>query len=77
MPALPEPAQRLPLKAWGAYLLKAVVLVGVVCLVGHFAPSMPAPLVAVLWAVLSAVAAIGLAYPLRHAQGSQAKPLHS
>lgn len=63
MPALPEPAQRLPLKAWGAYLLKAVVLVGVVCLVGHFAPSMPAPLVAVLWAVLSAVAAIGLAYP--------------
>lgn len=50
------------IRRWGAYLAKAIVLVGLLCLVGHTAPLMPPAGIALAWAVLSAASALGLVY---------------
>ena len=47
---------------WGGYFAKAVVLVAVFLLIGRLGPSMPPMLLALVWAVLSTVSAIGLVY---------------
>lgn len=47
---------------WGAYLAKAIVLVGLLCLVGHTAPLMPPAGIALAWTVLSTASALGLVY---------------
>lgn len=50
------------IRRWGAYLAKAIVLVGLLCLVGHTAPLMPPAGIVLAWAVLSAASALGLVY---------------
>lgn len=49
-------------KRWGLYLLKAIALLAVLLLLGRFAPAMPPFAIGILWAVLSAVAALNFVY---------------
>lgn len=49
-------------RRWVLYFIKAIVVVGLFCLLTQFAPHMPAACVALFWAALSAVSALGLAY---------------
>jgi hypothetical protein len=49
-------------RRWALYFIKAIVLVGLFCLLTQFAPHMPAACVALFWAALSAVSALGMAY---------------
>ena len=49
-------------RRWALYAVKAIALVGLFCLLTQFAPHMPAIGVALFWAVLSAISALGLAY---------------
>ena len=54
---------RIPaLKHWGAYLIKAIVLVGLLYVLGQYAGTLPTWGIALVWAALSAVSAIGLTY---------------
>lgn len=66
LPVLPASLRHLleqpRIRRWGAYLAKAIVLVGLLCLVGHTAPLMPPAGIALAWAVLSAASALGLVY---------------
>lgn len=50
------------IRRWMLYALKAVALIGLFCLLSQFAPHMPAICVALFWAALSAVSALGMAY---------------
>ncbi|MDO4182167.1 MAG: hypothetical protein Q4E12_00955 [Coriobacteriia bacterium] len=45
------------------YLLKAVVVLGVICVASLALPYVPSPVAALLWAVASGVVALGFAYP--------------
>ena len=49
-------------KRWAEYAVKAVVLFILLLALSRFAPAMPPAGVAVCWAALSIVAAIGLTY---------------
>lgn len=49
-------------RRWVLYAVKAIALVGLFCLLTQLAPHMPAIGVALFWAVLSAISALGLAY---------------
>ena len=49
-------------RRWGAYGAKELVLFGLLFALARFAPAMPPAAIAVCWAALSIVAAIGLAY---------------
>lgn len=66
LPALPTALGDLlkqpRVRHWGAYLVKAIVLVGLLCLNGHTAPLMPPAGIAVVWAALSAASALGFVY---------------
>lgn len=52
MPTLPTALDNLlkqpQARHWGAYLAKAIVLVGLLCLIGHTAPLMPPAGIAVV-----------------------------
>lgn len=49
-------------RKWIHYLAKAVALLGAFFLIGYFAPRMPAFVVAVLWALMTAVSTVGFVY---------------
>lgn len=55
-PSVSSPAR------WIAYLVKSVALVGLLYLFARFAGSLPPLAIALVWAVLSAVSAVGLTY---------------
>lgn len=50
------------LKRWTPFLVKALVVFAALALVGCFAPVMPPACVALCWAALSAILAVGLVY---------------
>lgn len=54
--------ERPSVRRWGSFAIKAVILLGVLLLIGRTAPLMPPACVAVLWAAASAVSALGVAY---------------
>ena len=49
-------------KRWAAYLVKSVVLVGLLCLFSRQAGSLPPLAIALVWAALSALSAVGVTY---------------
>lgn len=53
---------RSAVKRWGTYLAKAAVLLGVLGLFSAYAATLPPALIAIVWALLSAAAAMGLVY---------------
>lgn len=62
-PATPSDAPSVSSPArWIAYLIKSVALVGLLYLFARFAGSLPPLVIALVWAVLSAVSAVGVTY---------------
>lgn len=57
-------------RRWGLYVLKAAVLLGAFCVLAQLAPAMPSAGVAVFWAALSVISAVGFTY------GSVARKMH-
>lgn len=49
-------------KRGASYLVKAVMLVGILCVLGRYAGTLPPVAIAAVWAVLSAVSSLGLVY---------------
>ena len=54
--------QRESTKRWVEYLIKAVVLLALFCLIACLGPTMPPICLAFLWSILSIASAIGVAY---------------
>lgn len=64
--AAPEPTatsrHALPSRRWVAYLIKSVALIGVFYLFSRYAGTLPPLVIALVWALLSAVSAVGITY---------------